>query len=96
MNMTDVTGLQLRLARQALGFSQERAAELADLCGQTIKDWERSSNALPDAKVKALSRLVHAYEREGVTFGSSAVYLAGRPRPTMRTQISREQERPLP
>jgi len=75
MMTIDVTGLQLKAARQLLGLTQAEAAERAKLCAQSIKDWEHSSALVPDARVKSLARLVRALEAEGVTFRSDAVYL---------------------
>ena len=95
MNTTHITGLQLRLARQALGLSQEAAAELADLCGQTIKDWERSSAALPDAKVKSLrpagSRLRGPRHHLSLR---CAVHLVDYARPTMRARSAASRKEP--
>ena len=82
-----VTGLQLRAARQLLGLTQSEVAERARICAQSVKDWEHSSAAVPPAGAAMLGRLVRVLEDGGVTFRSDGVSLDDKPA-SMTVQVS--------
>jgi transcriptional regulator with XRE-family HTH domain len=70
-----ITGAQLRAGRALAGLTIEDLAARAQLCRHSVRKWEGSSNAVPDAMVGHLSRAVDVLESEGVRFNDSGVYL---------------------
>jgi hypothetical protein len=71
-----ITGDQIRAGRSLANLSQEKLAVRSGLCRQTIRAYEISSNAVPDATVSALGRVVATLESAGVRFhGDGAVSL---------------------
>jgi transcriptional regulator with XRE-family HTH domain len=81
-----VTERQLRTARQLLRLTQSEVAERARICAQSVKDWEHSSAAVPQARA-AIGRLVRVLEDGGVTFRSDGVSLDNKPA-SMTVQVS--------
>src|SRR5262249_50829992 len=89
MLLVRITGAQLRAARALAGLSIEDVAARAQLCRHSIRKWEGSSNAVPDAMVGHLSRALDVLESEGVRFSDSGVYLQ-RPTPIAGTVLRSE------
>jgi ribosome-binding protein aMBF1 (putative translation factor) len=75
MLLVRITGNQLRAGRALAGLTIEDLATRAQLHRQSVRKWEGSSNAVPDAMVAHLSRALDVLEAEGVRFSDSGVYL---------------------
>jgi hypothetical protein len=56
MLLIRITGSQLRAGRALAGLTIEDVATRAGLCRHSIRKWEGSSNAVPEANVSHLSR----------------------------------------
>jgi transcriptional regulator with XRE-family HTH domain len=80
MLLVRITGNQLRAGRALAGLTIEDLATRAQLHRQSVRKWEGSSNAVPDAMVAHLSRALDVLEAEGIRFSDSGVYLQ-RPTP---------------
>jgi len=78
-----ITGKQLRIARAAIGLSIEDLAYRARVNRRSIGKWENSSNAVPDAMVNHLSRVVDVLESEGIRFVPDGVEEIERPTSTI-------------
>jgi predicted transcriptional regulator len=70
-----ITGNHLRAGRALAHLSMEDLAARARLCRRSIAKWEGSSNAVPDAMVTHLSRVIDVLENAGVRFTDSGVHL---------------------
>ena len=70
-----ITGNQLRVGRALADLSMEDLAARARLSRRSLSKWEGSSNAVPDAMVAHLSRVIDVLEAEGVRFSDGGVYL---------------------
>ena len=68
MLLHEVTGRQLRDARQALGFSLSRLAVRAGINRVCIRIYESHGDDVPNAHTHALGRLTRALQDEGVEF----------------------------
>ncbi len=68
MLLHEVTGRQLRDARQALGFSLTRLAVRAGINRVCIRIYESHGDDVPNAHTHALGRLTRALQDEGVEF----------------------------
>jgi len=84
MLLVRITGNQLRAGRALAGLTIEDLAARAQLHRQSVRNWEGSSNAVPDAMVAHLCRALDVLEGEGVRFSDSGVYLQ-RPAPIADT-----------
>jgi transcriptional regulator with XRE-family HTH domain len=69
MLLIRLTGCQLRAGRALVGLSIEELATRAGLSRHSIRKWENSSHAVPEATVNHLSRCLDVLEAEGVRFG---------------------------
>ena len=77
-------------AGRALAFlSRQELADRAGLSYHSIRAWERSSHAIPEATYSHFCRAVAALEAEGIEFSPNGVYLE-RPAPTSSTVIHSE------
>jgi len=65
----------LRAGRALVGLSRDELAARAGLCRHSIRKWESSSDAVPDAMVGHLSRALDVLEAEGVRFRDDGVFL---------------------
>jgi hypothetical protein len=74
MLLVRITGAQLRAGRALAGLTIEDLSAHARLCRHSIRKWESSSNAVPDAMVAHLSRALDVLEAEGVRFSDDGVY----------------------
>jgi DNA-binding transcriptional regulator YiaG len=88
MTIVEITGGMLRAARSLTGLSQQELAERASISRPCLTAWEGSSGSVPNAKARALHRVVSALEAEGVRFSDNGVQLQ-RPAP-ITTVIARE------
>jgi|SRR5215831_2777975 len=75
MLLVRITGSQLRAGRALAGLTIEDLAARARLCRHSIRKWEGSSNAVPDAMVAHLSRALDVLEAEGIRFSDGGVHL---------------------
>jgi transcriptional regulator with XRE-family HTH domain len=75
MLLVRITGAQIRAGRALAGLTIEDLAARARLHRQSVRKWERSSNAVPDAMVAHLSRAVDVLEAEGIRFTDAGVHL---------------------
>jgi transcriptional regulator with XRE-family HTH domain len=75
MLLVRITGSQLRAGRALVGLSRDELAARAGLCRHSIRKWESSSDAVPDAMVGHLSRALDVLEAEGVRFREDGVYV---------------------
>ena len=89
MLLLRITGAQLHAARALVGLSRDDLAVRAQLCRHSIRKWENSSNAAPDAMVGHLSRCLDVLEAEGVRFSESGVFLQ-RTAPVVGTVLQSE------
>ena len=88
MLLVRITGSQLRAGRALAGLTIEDLAARARLCRHSVRKWEGSSNAVPDAMVGHLSRALDVLEAEGVRFdddGSVRLERAARAAPASST-----------
>jgi len=81
MTIIEITGGMLRAARSLTGLSQQELAERASISRPCLTAWEGSSGSVPNAKARALHRVVSALEAEGIRFSDGGVHLQ-RPTPT--------------
>ena len=88
MTIVEITGGMLRAARSLAGLSQQELAERASISRPCLTAWEGSSGSVPNAKARALHRVVSALEAEGIRFSDGGVHLQ-RPTP-MSTIIASE------
>ena len=86
MLLVRITGSQLRAGRALAGLTIEDLAARARLCRHSVRKWEGSSNAVPDAMVAHLSRALDVLEAEGVRFTDGGVQLQ-RPAPIAGSTI---------
>jgi transcriptional regulator with XRE-family HTH domain len=89
MLLVRITGNQLRAGRALAGLTIEDLAARAQLHRQSVRKWEGSSNAVPDAMVAHLSRAVDVLEGEGIRFSDGGVHLQ-RPPPVAGTVMHSE------
>jgi hypothetical protein len=68
MTIVEITGGMLRAARSLTGLSQQEPAERASISRPCLTAWEGSSGSVPNAKARALHRVVSALEAEGIRF----------------------------
>jgi hypothetical protein len=74
MTIVEITGGMLRTARSLTGLSQQ-LADRASISRPCLTAWEGSSGSVPNAKARALHRVVSALEAEGIRFSDGGVYL---------------------
>jgi len=72
MTIVEITGGMLRAARSLTGLSQQELAERASISRPCLTAWEGSSGSVPNAKARALHRVVAALEAEGIRFSGRA------------------------
>ena len=58
MTIVEITGGMLRAARSLTGLSQQELADRASISRPCLKAWEGSSDNVPNAKARALHRVV--------------------------------------
>ena len=75
MTIVEITGGMLRAARSLTGLSQQEVADRASISRPCLTAWEGSSGSVPNAKARALHRVVAALEAEGVRFSDGGVHL---------------------
>ena len=75
MTIVEITGGMLRAARSLAGLSQQELAERASISRPCLTAWEGSSGSVPNAKARALHRVVSALEAEGIRFSDGGVHL---------------------
>jgi transcriptional regulator with XRE-family HTH domain len=75
MTIVEITGGMLRAARSLAGLSQQELAERASISRACLTAWEGSSGSVPNAKARALHRVVSALEAEGIRFSDGGVHL---------------------
>ena len=75
MTTVEITGGMLRAARSLTGLSQQELAERASISRPCLTAWEGSSGSVPNAKARALHRVVSALEAEGIRFSDGGVHL---------------------
>ena len=75
MTIVEITGGMLRAARSLTGLSQQELAARASISRPCLTAWEGSSGSVPNAKARALHRVVSALEAEGVIFVDGGVHL---------------------
>jgi hypothetical protein len=63
------------LAVRSPASRSKNLAARAQLHRQSVRKWESSSNAVPDAMVAHLSRAVDVLEAEGIRFTDGGVHL---------------------
>jgi transcriptional regulator with XRE-family HTH domain len=73
MLLVRITGAQIRAGRALAGLTIEDLAARARLHRQSVRKWEGSSNAVPDAMVAHLSRALDVLEGEGARFSGDGV-----------------------
>jgi DNA-binding transcriptional regulator YiaG len=73
MTIVEITGGMLRAARSLTGLSQQALADRASISRPCLTAWEGSSDSVPNAKARALHRVVSALEAEGVRFSEDGV-----------------------
>jgi len=73
MTIVEITGGMLRAARSLTGLSQQELAERASISRPCLTAWEGSSGSVPNAKARALHRVVAALEAEGIRFSDGGV-----------------------
>jgi DNA-binding transcriptional regulator YiaG len=66
MTIVEIIGGMLCAARSLTGLSQQELAERASISGPCLTAWEGSSGSVPNAKARALHRVVSALEAEGI------------------------------
>jgi transcriptional regulator with XRE-family HTH domain len=69
----------LRAARSLTGLSQQELADRASISRPCLTAWEGSSGSVPNAKARALHRVVSALEAEGIEFRPNGVQLQRSP-----------------
>jgi hypothetical protein len=82
MLLVRITGSQLRAGRALAGLTIEDLAACARLCRHSVRKWEGSSNAVPDAMVGHLSRALDVLEAEGIRFTDGGVRIEARAAPS--------------
>jgi DNA-binding transcriptional regulator YiaG len=75
MTIVEIAGGMLRAARSLTGLSQQELADRASISRHCLTGWEGSSDNVPNAKARALHRVVSALEAEGVRFSEDGVRL---------------------
>jgi DNA-binding transcriptional regulator YiaG len=75
MTIVEITGSMLRAARSLTGLSQQELADRASISRPCLTAWEGSSDSVPNAKARALHRVVSALEAEGIRFSDNGVHL---------------------
>ena len=75
MTIVEITGGMLRAARSFTGLSQQEPAGRASISRPCLTAWEGSSRSVPNAKARALHRVVSALEAEGIRFSDDGVHL---------------------
>ena len=76
MTIVEITGGMLREARGLTGLSQQELAERASISRPCLTAWEGSSGSVPNAKARALHRVVSALEAEGIRFSDGGATAA--------------------
>ena len=89
MTIVEITGGMLRAARSLTGLSQQELADRASISRPCLTAWEGSSGSVPNAKTRALHRVVSVLEAEGIRFSDGGVHLQ-RPAPIAGTVIHSE------
>ena len=74
-NWIRVTGCQLAAGRALASLSRQELAHRAGLSCHSIRDWERSSNSIPEATYDHLCRAIGVLEDAGIRFSDGGVYL---------------------
>src|SRR5215472_9169408 len=98
MTIVEITGGMLRAARSLTGLSQQELAERASISRPCLTAWEGSSGSVPNARARALHRVVSALEAEGIRFSDGGVLSSAPPR-LAPSSIAREPQhdgRPRP
>jgi DNA-binding transcriptional regulator YiaG len=75
MTIVEITGGMLRAARSLARLSQQELADRASISRPCLTAWEGSSGSVPNAKARALHRVVSALEAEGIEFRPNGVHL---------------------
>jgi predicted transcriptional regulator len=94
MLLIRITGCQIRAGRALVGLSIEALATRAGLSRHSIRKWENSSNAVPEATVNHLSRCCDVLEGEGVRFGNDGGVFPLRKAPVVSTVLQSEATAP--
>jgi predicted transcriptional regulator len=92
MLLHEVTGRQLRDARQVLGFSLAGLAARAGINRVCIRIYESFGDDMPNAHTHVLGRLTRALQDEGVEFLPDGSVRLDRAL-TMKAQVSKEMDR---
>jgi transcriptional regulator with XRE-family HTH domain len=75
MTIVEITGGMLRAARSLTGLSQQELANRASISRSCLTAWEGSSGSVPNAKARALHRVVAVLEAEGIEFRPNGVFI---------------------
>jgi transcriptional regulator with XRE-family HTH domain len=95
MTIVEITGGMLRAARSLTGLSQQELADRASISRPCLTAWEGSSGSVPNAKARALHRVVSVLEAEGIRFSDGGVHLQRStvlPSDTLRAQVISDRE----
>jgi transcriptional regulator with XRE-family HTH domain len=84
MNFYDVTGRQLRDARELLGLSPHQLGTRSGVNRLTLRLWEASGDEPPNALAPNLSRVLRYLQNEGVQFDDTGGVHLDRPAPTIK------------
>jgi DNA-binding transcriptional regulator YiaG len=77
MTIVEITGGMLRAARSLTGLSQQELAERASISRPCLTAWEGSSGSVPNAKARALHRVVSALElKASASVTAACIYSA--------------------
>ena len=90
MTIDEVTGRLLRAARSLTGLSQQELADRAGISRPCLTTWEGSSDAIPNAGVRPLHRVVSALQAEGIEFRRNGVSINKRTAPIGGTVMASE------
>ena len=85
MLLHEVTGRQLRDARQALGFSMAGLAARAGINRVCVRIYESHGDDVPNAHTHVLGRLTRALQDQGVEFLPDGSVRLDHPTPAMKT-----------
>jgi len=96
MNFYDVTGRQIRDARELLGLSPHQLGIRSGVSRLTLRLWEASGDEPPNALAPNLSRVLRYLHSEGVQFdGDGTVHLRCASHGSQRWGRSMKSERDL-